>query len=157
MQFYTKRKRIPSVIIVSMIDVMVMLLFFFMLTTSFKRPKPEVQLKLPESRHALDGSTSKDLPLILTIDPQGRIFLKEQPVTLKDLPDRLRRAKADNPTVVLELRADEKTTYGLLMKVMDALRDAQIDNIQALTSEPAQSTATGPQPVPAPASPKPQP
>lgn len=136
MAFITKRRRAPVIVLVSLIDVLVLLLIFFMVTTSFKMPQPEVQLKLPEAKHSKDGSAVKNEPLILTIDKSEKLYLRESPVTLKTLPALLAKEKGLNPDAVLELKSDEKASFGLIIKIMDIARDAKIENVKALTRQP---------------------
>ena len=53
MKFYTRPRRTPQVIIVSLIDIFAILLIFVIVTTTFKRIQPEVTIKLPESKSAV--------------------------------------------------------------------------------------------------------
>ena len=50
MKFAVRKKRAPSIIIVSLVDVLVILLIFFVVSTTFKTEQPEVQINLPESQ-----------------------------------------------------------------------------------------------------------
>ena len=52
MTFYTRKRRAPSVIIVSLIDILAILLIFFIVTTTFQRNQPQLQINLPESKTA---------------------------------------------------------------------------------------------------------
>ena len=53
MKFYTRQRRMPQVIIVSLIDIFAILLIFVIVTTTFKREQPAVTIKLPESKTAV--------------------------------------------------------------------------------------------------------
>ena len=55
MKFYTRPRRTPQVIIVSLIDIFAILLIFVIVTTTFKRSQPEVTIKLPESKSAVSA------------------------------------------------------------------------------------------------------
>ena len=48
MRFYTKRRKMPSITIVSLIDILAILLIFFIVTTTFKDKLPQLQINLPE-------------------------------------------------------------------------------------------------------------
>ena len=52
MKFYTRQRRMPQVIIVSLIDVFVILLIFTIVTTTFKQDQPAVTIALPEDVQA---------------------------------------------------------------------------------------------------------
>ena len=50
MQFAVRKKRAPQIIIVSLVDILTILLIFFVVSTTFKKDQPEVQINLPESK-----------------------------------------------------------------------------------------------------------
>jgi biopolymer transport protein ExbD len=50
MKFYTRKRKMPAVIILSLIDILAILLIFVVMTTTFRREQPQVTIKLPESR-----------------------------------------------------------------------------------------------------------
>jgi biopolymer transport protein ExbD len=130
MKFYTKPKRAPTIIIVALIDILVILLIFFMVTTTFIR-EPAIQIALPKSKTGKE--VQREQGLVLTLAPDGRMFLNAEPMTLAQLGDRLRAAKSRSPEVVLELRADQKTTLDLVIAVVDAANEAGIQIINTFT------------------------
>ena len=70
MQFATRKRRgTPAVIIVSLIDVLIVVLIFLMVTTTFKQ-QPALKLALPESNQQKTGATAD--ALIVTIQKPGR-------------------------------------------------------------------------------------
>ena len=70
MKFYTRKRRMPQVIIVSLIDIFAILLIFVIVTTTFKEPprlrSPRSTIKLPESKTAVASETRAE-PVILSI------------------------------------------------------------------------------------------
>src|SRR6476661_2193967 len=50
MNFAVRKRRAPSIIIVSLVDILIILLIFFVVSTTFKKDQPEVQINLPESK-----------------------------------------------------------------------------------------------------------
>ena len=67
MKFAVRKRRAPSIIIVSLVDILTILLIFFVVSTTFKKDQPEVQINLPESK----TSTSKPAELehaIVSVD-----------------------------------------------------------------------------------------
>ena len=124
MQFSTRKRRpAPTVIIVSLIDVLIVVLIFLMVTTTFKQ-LPAIQLALPESKQAKAGAA--DNALILSVSKQGALYLKTDPITMDALPQRLVEAVRLNPQTTLAIRADTDTPVGRLVKVMDAAKAANI-------------------------------
>ena len=66
MRFYVrKRRQVPAVIIVALIDVLIVLLIFLMVTTTFKQ-QPALKLALPESSQAQKSGANESAPLIVT-------------------------------------------------------------------------------------------
>jgi biopolymer transport protein ExbD len=124
MHFSTrKRRQTPTIIIVSLIDVLIVVLIFLMATTTFKQ-LPAIQLALPESKQAKPGAA--DNALILSVPKQGPLYLKNDPITMDSLQQRLIEAVRLNPQTTLAIRADTDTPVGLLVKVMDAAKAANI-------------------------------
>lgn len=130
MKFYSKPRRTPTIIIVALIDILVVLLIFFMVTTTFIR-QPAVQITLPKSKTGKE--VKREQGLVLTVSPDGKMFLNTQPVATDQLVDRLRAAKTQNPGVVVELRADQKTTLDVIISVVDAANQAGIQIINTFT------------------------
>src|SRR5207237_7994764 len=84
MKFYAGRRRMPQVIIVSLIDIFAILLIFVIVTTTFKRVQPEVTIKLPESKTAV-AEDSDETPVVLSISENEEIFLDAKKMTLGEL------------------------------------------------------------------------
>jgi biopolymer transport protein ExbD len=76
-----KRRQAPAVIIVALIDVLIVMLIFLLVTTSF-RQQPALRLALPESSQATKTGASEDAPLIVSIDPQGNIRLGTEAIAV---------------------------------------------------------------------------
>jgi biopolymer transport protein ExbD len=125
MRFYTKRRRMPQVIIVSLIDIFAILLIFVIVTTTFRKEQPAVTIKLPESKTAVSSEQSAE-PVVLTISPQGDIFLDAEPMTLEQLKTALAEMVRKNAKQTLALNADTQAPFGTIVKVIDVLRDAGI-------------------------------
>ena len=133
MTFYRRKRRMPQVIIVSLIDIFAILLIFVIVTTTFKKAQPMVTIKLPESKSAVAADKS-DEPVVLSISPDEQLFLDQQPVTLAALKEALAPLLQRTPPPPLALKADKKVSYGFLVSVLDALRDAGVKgNMSAFT------------------------
>lgn len=134
MRFYTRPRRMPTVIIVSLIDIFAILLIFVIVTTTFKRDMPEVTIKLPESKSATTGKPLND-PIKLSITSEDEMSLDGKPVKLEDLKDSLAKMLADAPERPLALNADTKASFGFIIKVLDVLKEAGVKNIPAFTEK----------------------
>ncbi len=133
MKFARRKRRLPQVIIVSLIDIFAILLIFVIVTTTFKKAQPTVTIKLPESKTAVAADQS-DEPVILSISPDEQLFLDQQPVALAALKEALAPLLQRTPPPPLALKADKKVSYGFLVSVLDALREAGVKgNMSAFT------------------------
>jgi biopolymer transport protein ExbD len=133
MKFYARQRRMPQVIIVSLIDIFAILLIFVIVTTTFKRVQPEVTIKLPESKSAVAADKSEE-PVVLSISENEDLFLDARKVTLKELTSAVEKLVREKGRPALAMKADKKVSYGFLIKVLDALKDAGVKgNLSAFT------------------------
>ena len=133
MNFYSRKRRMPQVIIVSLIDIFAILLIFVIVTTTFKRAQPSVTIKLPESKTAVSANKS-DEPVVLTVSENEEIFLDAKKVTVDQLKTEVTKLVESKGTPTLALSADKKISYGFLIQVLDALKQAGVKgNLNALT------------------------
>jgi len=133
MKFAVKKRRAPSIIIVSLVDVLTILLIFFVVSTTFKKDQPEVQINLPESKTAAAVPAEMEHALI-TVDQNDEIKLDGRAVSAEDLEGAVRDLPATRKSS-LALQADKKASYGTIIKVMDALKLAGVKNLPAFTRE----------------------
>jgi biopolymer transport protein ExbD len=124
-----KRKR-PAINITSLIDVMFLLLVFFMVSTTFAE-HPAIKLELSSAGTA---EPSKLEPLVLAIDKKGAMFLNGAPVDEAALRSGLKEARKPDTTLVL--KADKGVPYGYVIRAMDISREVGIRRIVSLTETP---------------------
>ena len=132
MQFYSRARRPLSINIVSMIDILSILLIFFIVTTTFKKVKPKVDIKLPETANASEKAESLE-PEIIYITRENRIFIGNQEVTLEQLVPALKEQRLAKPSQVFTLEADEGIQLGFFVKVMDAAKGAGLTDLSLNT------------------------
>lgn len=133
MKFYTRKRRSPAIIIVSLIDILAILLIFFIVTTTFKTRQPQLEINLPESRTASPAEQQPLEPLILRVRDADTLTLGDEAVTLGELSERLRAAIAETPERPIAMQADRDAPFGVVVQVLDALKDAGVKNIPAFT------------------------
>ena len=129
MQFRTKRYIKPIINIASLVDVLFLLLIFFMVTSAFVE-QPNIKLELPSTRHS---EVSKIENMVLTIARNGELFLQDRPVDKKNLEKELRRVILDTGDEVLVLKADKFVPYGVVIDIMDAVKGAGFRKVIAPT------------------------
>ena len=133
MNFAVRKRRAPSIIIVSLVDILIILLIFFVVSTTFKKDQPEVQINLPESKTATKAPAELE-HAIVAVDEADAIKLDGRPVDVDELEGAVRNL---SPTqkASLALQADRKASFGMIIKVMDALKLAGVRNLPAFTRE----------------------
>jgi len=126
-----KRRRAPSVIIVSLIDVLLVVLIFLMVTTAFK-DTPAFKITLPETRQQPPKAGATEMPpLIITITTNApHFYLGKLAVTLARLQSELTAKSKENPRLVVAIRADDQAAYGNVVKVTEAAQAAQVREIR---------------------------
>ena len=122
--FYQKRRRTPALQIISMIDILIILLIFLVVNTTFKEAQSALNVSLPSSREMALGTTPDSSRLTLVVTKDEKIFLAEIETPAADLPTALAQMKAARPDAKLELKVDEKASFGLLITLWDALTKA---------------------------------
>ncbi len=115
MQFKLKSKRRVVINITSLIDVLFLLLIFFMVTSTFLE-QPGMKLELPSARSAETAMVEK---LVLFIGPDGRIVFNDQTVALGDLEAVMKEALPTAKEKTLVLKADRTVQHGTVVTVMD--------------------------------------
>lgn len=133
MNFYQRKRRMPAVIIVSLIDIFAILLIFVIVTSTFKRPLPAVTIKLPESSTATPNARAQASNVAeLSVSPEGVVKLEGTEVPVEFLTEKIRLLRAANRP--LALRADTKAPFGVIVRVMDSLKEAGVTgNLPAFT------------------------
>lgn len=129
MKFAVRKKRAPSIIIVSLVDVLTILLIFFVVSTTFKRDQPEVQINLPDSKTATKATAELEHSIV-TVDANDEVKVDGQSVSIEALEQAIRDLP-DTRRSSLALQADKKASFGTIIKVMDALKLAGVKNLPA--------------------------
>lgn len=127
MDLRRKKKPAPIIPIVPLVDILVVLLMFFIATTTFKNKADKVnhlQISLPQSNALGAATPQKESRKTLAITKDKKIFLDGNEVVESVLAAALKEMKTSLPGVKLELQADQDTPLGLLVKVWDALKAA---------------------------------
>jgi len=132
MRFYTKRRKMPSITIVSLIDILAILLIFFIVTTTFREKLPQLQINLPESKSAATASSEPKKAVLLQIKGADQITLDGKPVTASSLPSAIRDLQKSNPGCSITMQADKEAPFGTVVSVLDALQEAGIKNVPAV-------------------------
>lgn len=136
--FVHKRRQVPAVIIVALIDVLIVMVIFLLVTTTFKQ-QPALRLSLPESTQAQKTGANETAPLVVSVDAEGNLRLGAEatPVTVERLKADLVVLASRDPELKLAISADKAAPFGQIIKVMDAAKEAKIGIVNAFTREAA--------------------
>ncbi len=149
MNFRSRGPALPQIQMTAMMDVIFLLLCFFVTTSVFSQWEYEVDLTLPSAR---SGAASTRLPgeIILNVRPDGTVSLNGRTFRGDELDALLRRVAGYLPGQPVTLRADAETPYRALMAVIDACRLAGIANVSFATAPVADALPSPPPPPPLP-------
>jgi len=102
-----------------LIDVVFLLLIFFMLTSNFV--PPSVPLTLPK---ASSGAPSEASKVIVSLDQTGQISIAEKTIADAEFETALRAALDQNSTTAVHFRGDTSVDYGVFLKLISRARSA---------------------------------
>jgi biopolymer transport protein ExbD len=115
-----------------LIDVLFILIIFFTVSSTFLE-QPGIELKLPEAESSRSHTAQK---VIVYVDNNENLFLNDDPVEIENVAkavEALISAQTDKSVV---LHADEAVSHGIIIKIMDLLRNQGIYKIVISTSKP---------------------
>ncbi len=129
-QWPERRERRARIEIIPMIDVMMFLLVFFVLISV--NVLPALGLKITPPSSARPDKVVERTRLTVGIDSAGALFLDGKPVTLEELPTRLRPVDGEAAPLVL-ISGDAASGLQSLVSVLDALKSAGVASAQIVT------------------------
>ena len=133
-----RRAKAPALALTSMLDVIFLLLCFFVTASVFSQWESEISISLPS---ASSSETPSRLPgeVILNVARDGSVTVNAKKLTLSDLGERLRKVADFYPGQPVVIRADRETSYDSLVKVIDTCRNAGVWNFSLATVEEKES------------------
>ncbi len=127
MRFKTKKQEEPIISIAPLIDIVFLLLIFFMVTSHF-HVASGVPIKLPKiTQNAYDGKTTQDI--IVAIDQAGAVYLKGERIELAELGSKLKEILQQDRPARLLLQADKEAKHGIVVQVMDIAKTSGVSSI----------------------------
>jgi len=127
MSLITRRRRPPTINIVPLVDVLTVLLFFFLVTMQFKQNNA-LNLVLPEIETAGSNQISEDL--LLAISAEGELYLNNQLMEFEALAQAIQLAGQLTPEIPVLIMADEAAALKHVTRVMDLCRMHQLNQIR---------------------------
>ena len=127
MSLVSHRRRPPSINIVPLVDVLTVLLFFFMVTMQFKQVSA-LNITAPEIKTA--GKNKVQEQIVIALSPDGDVYLNNQLVDMAQFKGAMQLAGEMTPDLPVLLVADEYVSLKHLTVVMDVCRSNQLNKIR---------------------------
>jgi len=131
-----RRKPMGEINVVPYIDVTLVLLIIFMITTPMLQTGVDVDLPQAESKEVVLKDDQP--PVIVIINEQGQFAIstdnKEgEPVQAEEINDRVKAVISNKPETPVLIKADKNVAYGIVVTVMAALKNTGVPNVGLMT------------------------
>jgi len=124
MDFRGRTKEDPEINLIPMIDVLLVIIIFLMLTTTYSK-FAELQISLPTAEAEKQLERPNEINVAVSVS--GQYLIQRMPVAFRDvaaLAEELRRAGANIKDPIVVINADNRATHQSVIRVMDAARRA---------------------------------
>ena len=121
--------------ITPMVDILLVLLCFFIMTWSMARKENELDVRVPSANSANESNPVVN-QTILNVKADGTVVINKKVLTSAELLEKLKNLAELYPDYAIILRGDIKTEYQRIVSVLDICRDAGIWNVAFATSKP---------------------
>ena len=125
----------PGFQIAPMVDIVFLLLIFFLVTWNFSRSETELDVKVPKAREGKETRRAVG-EVILNVKSNGTVVMNRRQMNAAELQDTLQNIASLYPDQAVILRGDESTDYRHVVEVLDTCRRANIWNVAFATSRP---------------------
>ncbi len=114
-----------SIDMTPMLDIVFIMLIFFIVTTSFVK-EAGIEVNKPDASNA---TKQKSANIFIAITENGDVWMDKREVDVERVRANIERMLAEQPTEVVIIQADEKAEHGKVVKVMDQVKAAGISRI----------------------------
>mgnify|MGYP006244550921 FL=1 len=122
-----RRRRRPTINIVPLVDVLTVLLFFFLVTMQFKQVST-LNITVPKIETA--GKNEIEERIVIAVSPEGEFYLNDRAVEKAVLAAAMKLAGELTPNMPVLLIADEEVPLKFVTEVMDVCRTYQLNKIR---------------------------
>lgn len=126
------RQTTPGLDIAPLIDMVFILLIFFLVNTSFVK-ETGIEVSRPTASTA---TLENKRPILIAIAPDNRIFMENREIDVRAVRANVERALAENPEAAVIVVADKISSTGTAIQVMDGCRMAGAVNVSLAASLP---------------------
>ena len=129
MPFKTDTIEEPTLNLTPMIDIVLLLVIFFMVGTQFSEEERQYSIELPTVSDAQPLTALPD-ELVVNVDGEGRIYIQDRELTRDELRQELTAARERYADQAVVIRGDADGPYQNVMTILSLCKDAQIRNVQ---------------------------
>ena len=132
-----RKRQTPNILgfqIAPMVDILLVLLCFFIVTWSFARKEMELDVKVPAAQSGKESNPMIN-QTVLNVKEDGSVVWNRKPTSLEELAARLKQLANLYPDYAIILRGDERADYKHIVNVLDVCREANIWNVAFATGK----------------------
>ena len=133
-----RKKPMADINVVPYIDVTLVLLIIFMITTPMLQTGVDVDLPQAQAKSLDEGKDTAQLPIVVSLKKTGEYYLNsdgqhDEPIELNEIKVRVVNILIDKPTTPVLLNADKAIDYGTVVTLMATLKQAGVANVGLMT------------------------
>jgi biopolymer transport protein ExbD len=117
--------------ITPMMDIVFIMLIFFIVTTSFVK-EAGIDVNKPEAAQAQKKPSAT---IFIAIRANGEIWMDKRPVDVERVSANIERLRAESPTDTIIVQADKEAKHGVVMEVMDQIKTADPSLVISIAGE----------------------
>ena len=126
-----REKNQPLVMIIPMIDIMLFLLVFFMLSTIYMVQTNNFQVNLPQSE--MSSGENKPNPISITVTKSGEVMFDDSKILIKNLPPLVSHALSNDADAIFVIYGDRETQYEKVVAVLELLKKSGVRHVSIAT------------------------
>lgn len=117
----------PAIELTPIVDMVFLLLIFFLVATTFHQTERELAIELPEAASGTPISVALR-ELVVNIDASGAVIVSGRPLEVDALQELVREAVAANPEQKVAVRADQRAEWSSVVRALDAVRSGGVQS-----------------------------
>ena len=125
-----KANQPPQLMLSPMIDMIFLLLVFFIVGTMYMNELRSIPIQLPQAKNS---ETLKKSSFTVSIKKDGSLFLDDIPIELEQLIKNVKIENENNPEFFVMIRAEEEVNYKTVIKLIDELRGTGVNRLGLAT------------------------
>ena len=125
-----KANQPPQLMLSPMIDMIFLLLVFFIVGTMYMSELRSIPIQLPQAKNS---ETLKKSSFTVSIKKDGSLYLDDIPIELEQLIKNVKIENENNPEFFVMIRAEEEVNYKTVIKLIDELRGTGVNRLGLAT------------------------